>query len=146
MGFAGGFTANPTYKDVCSGLTGHAEVVRIVFNPGLISYEALLKLFWENHNPTEGMQQGVDVGTQYRSAVYWFDEAQRGAAKTSLKDYETALRDRGFGRITTEIAPAPPFHFAEAYHQAYLAKTKAGYCGMNGTGVSCPIRPKDHPL
>jgi peptide-methionine (S)-S-oxide reductase len=139
VGYAGGFTPNPTYEEVCSGRTGHAEVVLVVFDPKKISYEALLKTFWESHNPTQGMRQGNDIGTQYRSAIYTFDEAQRKAAEGSKAAYQMALSAKGLGAITTEIAPAGEFYFAEDYHQQYLAKNPAGYCGLGGTGVSCPI-------
>lgn len=138
-GYAGGHTPNPTYEEVCSGRTGHAEVVQVVYNPAEISYEQLLKTFWENHDPTQGMRQGGDVGTQYRSAIYVADEAQRRAAEASREAYQQALRARGLGPITTEIEPMPPFYFAEGYHQAYLAKNPGGYCGIGGTGVTCPI-------
>ena len=139
VGYAGGFTPNPTYEEVCSGRTGHAEVVLVVFDPKKISYETLLKTFWESHNPTQGMRQGNDVGTQYRSAIYTFDEAQRKAAESSKAAYQKALSAKGLGAITTEIAPAGEFYFAEDYHQQYLAKNPAGYCGLGGTGVACPI-------
>jgi peptide-methionine (S)-S-oxide reductase len=139
VGYAGGFTPNPTYEEVCSGRTGHAEVVLVVFDPKTISYEKPPKTFWENHNPTQGMRQGNDVGTQYRSAIYTFDEKQRKAAEASKAAYQKALSAKGLGAITTEIAPAGEFYFAEDYHQQYLAKNPAGYCGLGGTGVSCPI-------
>jgi peptide-methionine (S)-S-oxide reductase len=139
VGYAGGFTANPTYEEACSGRTGHAEVVLVVFDPKKISYDQLLKTFWENHNPTQGMRQGNDVGTQYRSAIYTFDDAQHKAAEASKAAYQKALSAKGLGTITTEIAPAGEFYFAEDYHQQYLAKNPAGYCGLGGTGVSCPI-------
>jgi len=139
VGYAGGFTPNPTYEEVCSGRTGHAEVVLVVFDRKTISYETLLKTFWESHNPTQGMRQGNDVGTQYRSAIYTFDEAQRKAAEASKAAYQKALSAKGLGAITTEIAPAGEFYFAEDYHQQYLAKNPAGYCGLGGTGVACPI-------
>jgi len=139
VGYAGGLTPNPTYEEVCSGRTGHAEVVLVVFDPKKISYETLLKTFWESHNPTQGMRQGNDVGTQYRSAIYTFDEAQRKAAESSKAAYQKALSAKGLGAITTEIAPAGEFYFAEDYHQQYLAKNPAGYCGLGGTGVACPI-------
>jgi peptide-methionine (S)-S-oxide reductase len=138
-GYAGGTTPNPTYEEVCSGLTGHNEVVLVVFDPRRISYEALLKAFWENHDPTQGMRQGNDVGTQYRSAIYVFNEAQRQAAEASREAYSNALAARGFGPITTEIEDAGPFYFAEDYHQQYLAKNPTGYCGVGGTGVTCAI-------
>ncbi len=139
VGYAGGHTQNPTYEEVCSGRTGHTEVVLAVFDPAKISYETLLKTFWENHNPTQGMRQGNDVGTQYRSAIYTLNDAQREAAAASKTAYQKALSTKGLGTITTEIAPAGPFYFAEDYHQQYLAKNPAGYCGLGGTGVSCPI-------
>lgn len=139
VGYAGGPTPNPTYDEVCTGRTGHTEAVLVVFDPSQITYEALLKVFWESHDPTQGMRQGNDVGTQYRSAIYTFSETQAEAAERSKDAYESALRAQGMGRITTEIAPAPPFYFAEAYHQQYLAKNPAGYCGLGGTGVACPI-------
>ncbi|MHC2434455.1 peptide-methionine (S)-S-oxide reductase MsrA [Bradyrhizobium sp. USDA 4451] len=139
VGYAGGHTPNPTYEEVCSGRTGHTEVVLVVFDPKKISYEKLLKTFWENHNPTQGMRQGNDIGTQYRSAIYTFGDAQRRAAEQSQAMYQKALAAKGLGAITTEIAPAGEFYFAEDYHQQYLAKNPAGYCGLGGTGVSCPI-------
>jgi peptide-methionine (S)-S-oxide reductase len=138
VGYAGGFTANPTYEEVCSGRTGHTEVVRIVFDPKRLDYERLLTLFWENHDPTQGMRQGNDVGTQYRSALYCYTPAQRAAADASKGAYETALAEGGYDPITTEIADAPVFYFAEDYHQQYLHKNPGGYCGMGGTGVACP--------
>ncbi|MEW5757180.1 MAG: peptide-methionine (S)-S-oxide reductase MsrA [Pseudomonadota bacterium] len=138
VGYAGGYTPNPTYEEVCSGLTGHAEVVLVVFDPKLIRYEQLLALFWEGHDPTQGMRQGNDVGTQYRSAVYAFDAAQYAAAVASKEAYQRAMAGAGFGGISTEIAPAPEFYFAEAYHQQYLAKNPGGYCGLGGTGVCYP--------
>jgi peptide-methionine (S)-S-oxide reductase len=139
VGYAGGHTPNPTYEEVCSGRTGHNEVVLVVFDPNKVSYEQLLRTFWENHNPTQGMRQGNDVGTQYRSGIYVFDAAQRKAAEESKAMYEKALADKRYGAITTEIVDAPEFYFAEDYHQQYLAKNPAGYCGLGGTGVSCPI-------
>jgi peptide-methionine (S)-S-oxide reductase len=139
VGYAGGFTDNPTYRDVCTGRTGHAEVVLVEYDPAEVSYEELLRLFWENHDPTQGMRQGNDVGTQYRSAVYWTTEAQREAAEASRDAYQRVLSDAGYGAITTEIAPAGPFHYAEEYHQKYLAKNPDGYCGLGGTGVACPV-------
>ncbi|WP_426426435.1 peptide-methionine (S)-S-oxide reductase MsrA [Bradyrhizobium genosp. A] len=139
VGYAGGHTPNPTYEETCSGRTGHTEVVLVVFDPKKISYEKLLKTFWENHNPTQGMRQGNDVGTQYRSAIYTYSDAQKKAAVESKALYQKALAARGLGAITTEIAPAGEFYFAEHYHQQYLAKNPAGYCGLGGTGVSCPI-------
>jgi peptide-methionine (S)-S-oxide reductase len=139
VGYAGGHTPNPTYEEVCSGRTGHTEVVLVVFDPERISYEQLLKTFWENHNPTQGMRQGNDVGTQYRSAIYTFNDEQRKAADASKAMYQKALAAKGLGVITTEIAASGEFYFAEDYHQQYLAKNPAGYCGLGGTGVSCPI-------
>jgi peptide-methionine (S)-S-oxide reductase len=138
VGYAGGLTPNPTYEEVCSGRTGHAEVVRVVFDPGKISYDELLRLFWENHDPTQGMRQGNDVGTQYRSAIYCYGTAQRAAADASRSAYQSVLRKAGFGDITTEIREAPEFFYAEDYHQQYLAKNPWGYCGIGGTGVHCP--------
>jgi peptide-methionine (S)-S-oxide reductase len=135
----GGSTPNPTYNEVCSGLTGHTEAVRVVFDPKIVSYEELLKVFWENHDPTQGMRQGNDVGTQYRSGVYTGDAAQAAAASRSRDAYQAALTAAGRGRITSEIKSAGPFYFAEDYHQQYLAKNPNGYCGIGGTGVSCPI-------
>jgi peptide-methionine (S)-S-oxide reductase len=139
VGYAAGHTPNPTYEEVCSGRTGHTEAVLVVYDPARISYETLLKLFWESHNPTQGMRQGNDVGTQYRSGIYPFDAEQRRAAEASKAAYETALRAKGHGPITTEIVDAPEFYFAEDYHQQYLAKNPNGYCGLGGTGVTCPI-------
>jgi peptide-methionine (S)-S-oxide reductase len=139
VGYAGGLTPNPTYREVCSGLTGHTEVVRVAFDPRAISYERLLALFWEGHDPTQGMRQGADVGTQYRSAVYTEDDAQSRAAAASKVAYQQALSQAGHGDITTEIVPAPPFFYAEDYHQQYLAKNPDGYCGHGGTGVACPV-------
>jgi len=139
VGYAGGVTPNPTYEEVCSGRTGHNEVVLVVFDPKKISYETLLKTFWESHDPTQGMRQGNDVGTQYRSGIYTFNAAQRQAAEASKTMYEKAIKGRGYGAITTEIVDAPEFYFAEDYHQQYLAKNPSGYCGLGGTGVSCPI-------
>jgi peptide-methionine (S)-S-oxide reductase len=138
VGYAGGHTPNPTYREVCSGETGHAEVVRVVFDPKQISYDALLKLFWESHDPTQGMRQGNDVGTQYRSAIYTYGDQQRAAAEASCEAYQQALAAAGHGEITTEIAPAPEYYYAEDYHQQYLAKNPGGYCGLGGTGVACP--------
>ena len=138
VGYAGGLTPNPTYEEVCSALTGHAEVVRVVFDPSRVSYEELLRLFWENHDPTQGMRQGNDVGTQYRSAIYCYGETQRRAAEASRRAYQQALTAAGFGPITTEIREAPEFYYAEEYHQQYLAKNPWGYCGIRGTGVACP--------
>jgi peptide-methionine (S)-S-oxide reductase len=139
VGYAGGYTPNPTYREVCSGMTGHTEVVLVVFDPKVTSYDAILKVFWENHDPTQGMRQGNDVGTQYRSAIYTASDAQAEAAQASRQVFQDRLTASGFGRITTEIAPAPPFYYAEDYHQQYLAKNPNGYCGLGGTGVSCPI-------
>jgi peptide-methionine (S)-S-oxide reductase len=139
VGYAGGFTPNPTYEEVCTGRTGHNEVVLVVFDPKRVGYEQLLKAFWENHDPTQGMRQGNDVGTQYRSGIYVLGETQRAAAEASKAMYAKALAARGFKAITTEIVDAPTFYFAEDYHQQYLAKNPAGYCGLGGTGVSCPI-------
>jgi len=139
VGYAGGFTPNPTYEEVCSAGTGHTEAVLVVFDPAVTSYEAMLKLFWEGHDPTQGMRQGNDVGTQYRSAIYWTSEAQRDAALASRDMYAERLGGAGYGAITTEIAEAGPFYYAEAYHQQYLSKNPHGYCGLGGTGVSCPI-------
>ncbi len=139
VGYAGGPTPNPTYEEVCSGRTGHNEVVLVVFDPAKISYEALLKAFWEGHDPTQGMRQGNDVGTQYRSGIYVYSPEQRAAAEASKEAYASALAARRFGPVTTEIVDAPPFYFAEDYHQQYLAKNPRGYCGVGGTGVSCPI-------
>jgi peptide-methionine (S)-S-oxide reductase len=139
VGYAGGHTPNPTYQEVCTGRTGHNEVVLVVFDPRKISYERLLKTFWESHDPTQGMRQGNDVGTQYRSGIYAFTPAQRHAAEASKAMYEKALAAKRFDPITTEILDAPPFYFAEDYHQQYLAKNPMGYCGLGGTGVSCPI-------
>ena len=138
-GYAGGYTPNPSYREVCSGMTGHTEVVLVVFDPAAIAYDALLKLFWESHDPTQGMQQGNDVGTQYRSAIYCYSPGQRREAEESRKAYQDRLTAAGFGRITTEIADAPPFYYAEEYHQQYLAKNPGGYCGLGGTGVSCLV-------
>jgi len=141
VGYAGGFTPNPTYEEVCSGSTGHTEAVLVVFDPAVTSYEAMLKLFWEGHDPTQGMRQGNDVGSQYRSAIYWRDESQRASAEASRNAYQQVLSAAGHGAITTEIAPleSHPFYYAEGYHQQYLAKNPGGYCGLGGTGVSCPI-------
>jgi peptide-methionine (S)-S-oxide reductase len=138
VGYAGGNTPNPDYREVCSGLTGHAEVVLVVYDPRRVSYEELLRIFWENHDPTQGMRQGNDVGTQYRSAIYTFDEEQARLAKASVSAYQERLNAAGFGHITTEIGPQAVFYYAEDYHQQYLAKNPQGYCGIGGTGVSCP--------
>jgi peptide-methionine (S)-S-oxide reductase len=139
VGYAGGTTPNPTYQETCTGLTGHAEVVLVVFDPKIVSYSDILKLFWENHDPTQGMRQGNDVGTTYRSAIYTFGDEQLAAAKASRDAYQASLDAAGRGRITTEIAPAPQFYFAEEDHQQYLAKNPFGYCNLRGTGVSCPV-------
>jgi peptide-methionine (S)-S-oxide reductase len=142
VGYAGGFTPNPTYEEVCSGRTGHTEAVLVVFDPAITSYEALLKLFWEGHDPTQGMRQGNDVGSQYRSAIYWENESQRVSAEASREAYQQVLTAAGHGQITTEMKasdPVHPFFYAEDYHQQYLAKNPGGYCGVGGTGVSCPI-------
>lgn len=139
VGYAGGLTPNPTYREVCSGRTGHTEVVQVVFDPKKVSYEQLLKVFWENHDPTQGMRQGNDTGTQYRSAVYTHSDAQARAAAASREAYQAVLDKSGYGPITTEIRPAPDFFYAEEYHQQYLAKNPDGYCGIGGTGVSCPV-------
>ena len=141
-GYAGGFTPNPSYEEVCSTATGHAEVVLAVFDPAVTSYDAMLRLFWENHDPTQGMRQGNDVGTQYRSAIYWTSEAQRDAALASREAYQQRLSAAGYGEITTEIEQAGPFYYAEGYHQQYLAKNPNGYCGLGGTGVACPVSLK----
>ncbi|WP_343576677.1 MULTISPECIES: peptide-methionine (S)-S-oxide reductase MsrA [Pseudomonas] len=138
VGYAGGLTPNPTYDEVCSGLTGHSEVVLVVFDPRETSIEALLKVFWESHDPTQGMRQGNDTGTQYRSAVYWFDQAQKAAIDASRAAFQKELSAKGYGEITTEIREVPPFYYAEAYHQQYLAKNPNGYCGLGGTGVCLP--------
>jgi peptide-methionine (S)-S-oxide reductase len=138
-GYAGGFTPNPTYREVCSGRTGHAEVVWVAFDPRRTSYANLLKIFWENHDPTQGMRQGNDVGTQYRSAIYAYGPEQLATAQASREQYQEVLKKAGHGAITTEIREAPPFYYAEADHQQYLGKNPAGYCGLGGTGVSCPI-------
>jgi len=139
VGYAGGITPNPTYEEVCSGRTGHTEAVLVVFDPKLTSYEALLRVFWENHDPTQGMRQGNDVGTQYRSAVYTFDDEQARAVEESRSMFQDRLKASGYDDITTEVAPAGVFYYAEEYHQQYLAKNPNGYCGIGGTGVSCPI-------
>ena len=138
VGYAAGHTPNPTYREVCTGMTGHNEAVLVVFDPNLIRYEDLLQTFWENHDPTQGMRQGNDAGTQYRSGIYYCDDAQRRAAEASRDAYQPRLTAAGYGRITTEILPAPEFYYAEDYHQQYLAKNPDGYCGLGGTGVSCP--------
>jgi len=139
VGYAGGQTPNPTYEEVCSGGTGHVEAVRVFFDPSRVSYDELLRVFWEGHDPTQGMRQGADIGTQYRSAVYYFDDSQRAAAEASRAAYQQRLREAGYGEITTEIAAAPTFYYAEPYHQQYLSKNPHGYCGHGGTGVSCPV-------
>ena len=139
VGYAAGSTPNPTYREVCSGMTGHNEVVLVVYDPKVVSYEDLLKVFWESHNPTQGMRQGNDTGTQYRSGIYTYSDAQMVAAKASLERYQQELDKAGYGKITTEILPAPEFYYAEEYHQQYLAKNPGGYCGLGGTNVSCPI-------
>ena len=137
VGYAGGYTPNPDYKEVCSGMTGHNEVVRVVYDPAVVSYDDLLKVFWEAHNPTQGMQQGNDVGTQYRSGIYVYDAAQRSVAAAARERYQLRLLENNLGDITTEIIDAPEFYYAEDYHQQYLAKNPGGYCGLGGTGVSC---------
>jgi peptide-methionine (S)-S-oxide reductase len=139
VGYAAGSTPNPTYQEVCTGRTGHNEVVLVAFDPAKVSYQKVLKTFWESHDPTQGMRQGNDVGTQYRSGIYVYSPAQRAAAEESKAAYDKALRAKGYAPVTTEILDAPPFYFAEDYHQQYLAKNPAGYCGLGGTGVSCPI-------
>jgi peptide-methionine (S)-S-oxide reductase len=139
VGYAGGFTPNPTYEEVCSGRTGHTEAVLVVFDPAKTSYSEMLRMFWENHDPTQGMRQGNDVGTQYRSAIYWTTEDQRAQAESSRTTFSPRLHDAGYPEITTEIAQAGPFYYAEGYHQQYLAKNPYGYCGLGGTGVSCPV-------
>ena len=139
VGYAGGFTPNATYEETCSGRTGHTEAVQVVFDPSVVSFDQLLKVFWENHNPTQGMRHGNDVGSQYRSAIYYTSEAQRSAIDNSLAMYQKRLNDAGFGEITTEVKPLGEFYYAEPYHQQYLAKNPNGYCGIGGTGVSCPI-------
>jgi peptide-methionine (S)-S-oxide reductase len=139
VGYAGGYTPNPTYREVCSGMTGHTEVVLVVFDPGQTSFDAMLRIFWENHDPTQGMRQGNDAGTQYRSAVYTYSADQKRAADSTRAAFQDRLTAAGFGRITTEIADASAFYYAEDYHQQYLAKNPNGYCGIGGTGVSCPV-------
>jgi peptide-methionine (S)-S-oxide reductase len=139
VGYAAGITPNPTYQEVCSGMTGHNEVVLVVFDPKVVSYETILKTFWESHNPTQGMRQGNDVGTQYRSGIYTYSEAQKKTAEASRVMYQKALNEANFGEISTEIVEAPMFYYAEAYHQQYLAKNPNGYCGLGGTNVSCPV-------
>ena len=144
VGYAAGYTPNPTYREVCSGMTGHNEVVLVVFDPKRVSYDTLLKTFWESHDPTQGMRQGNDVGTQYRSGIYYYDEVQRAAAERSREAFQDQLTKAGFGRITTEIMPARELYYAEDYHQQYLAKNPGGYCGLGGTGVSCPVGLEVH--
>jgi peptide-methionine (S)-S-oxide reductase len=144
VGYSAGFTPNPTYREVCTGMTGHAEVVLVVFDPKRVSYDTLLKTFWESHDPTQGMRQGNDVGTQYRSGIYYFDNAQREAAERSRDAYQQQLTSARYGPITTEIRPAEEFYYAEDYHQQYLAKNPDGYCGLGGTGVSCPVGLEVH--
>ena len=139
VGYAGGLTPNPTYREVCTGMTGHNEVVLVVFDPKTVSYDDLLKVFWENHDPTQGMRQGNDVGTQYRSGIYYANDAQQRAAGASRDAFQKQLTTAGYGAITTEIVPAPEFYYAEDYHQQYLAKNPDGYCGLGGTGVTCPV-------
>ena len=139
VGYAAGLTPNPSYREVCSGTTGHAEVVLVVFDPKVVSYEDLLRTFWESHDPTQGMRQGNDVGTQYRSGIYYYDDAQRAAAERTRDLFQAELAKVRYGRITTELQPAPEFYYAEDYHQQYLAKNPGGYCGLGGTGVSCPV-------
>jgi len=146
VGYAAGHTPNPTYREVCTGMTGHTEAVLVVFDPKIVSYEELLKTFWENHDPTQGMRQGNDVGTQYRSGIYYYNDAQRRAAEASRDMFQKELDQAGYGRITTEILPAPQFYYAEDYHQQYLAKNPGGYCGLGGTGVSCPIGVAKTPV
>jgi peptide-methionine (S)-S-oxide reductase len=142
VGYAGGYTPNPTYEEVCSGRTGHTEAVLVVFDPAVITLDGVLRLFWEGHDPTQGMRQGNDRGTQYRSAIYWTGDAQRAAVEASRATYQSELAREGYGEITTEIAEAGPFYYAEPYHQQYLAKNPNGYCGLGGTGVACPVGVK----
>jgi peptide-methionine (S)-S-oxide reductase len=144
VGYAAGYTPNPTYREICTGRTGHNEVVLVVYDPSRVSYGELLKTFWENHDPTQGMRQGNDVGTQYRSGIYYFDQAQRLEAERSRDAYQRQLTGAGYGAVTTEIVPAPEFYYAEDYHQQYLAKNPGGYCGLGGTGVSCPVGLEVH--
>jgi peptide-methionine (S)-S-oxide reductase len=144
VGYAAGHTPNPTYREVCSGMTGHTEVVLVVFDPDQVTYEELLKLFWENHDPTQGMRQGGDVGTQYRSGIYYYTDAQKEAAERTRDAYQRELTAAGHGQITTELLPAPEFYYAEDYHQQYLSKNPGGYCGIGGTGVSCPTGLEVH--
>jgi peptide-methionine (S)-S-oxide reductase len=138
VGYAGGYTPNPTYEEVCTSETGHAEVVRVVFRPEVLSYGELVAMFWENHDPTQGMKQGHDVGTQYRSALYWYNDRQKATARETKEAYQTELRESGYADITTEFGEAPEFYYAEQYHQQYLSKNPGGYCGIGGTGVECP--------
>ena len=142
VGYAGGYTPNPTYEEVCSGRTGHTEAVLVVFDPKVTSYDEILRLFWENHDPTQGLRQGNDVGSQYRSAVYWTSDAQRDAVEASRTMFQQELEKAGYGEISTELAQAGPFYYAEPYHQQYLAKNPNGYCGLGGTGVACPVGMK----
>ena len=144
VGYSAGYTPNPTYREVCTGMTGHNEVVLVVFDPKQVSYDTLLKTFWESHDPTQGMRQGNDVGTQYRSGIYYVNDAQRDAAERSREAYQAQLRNAGYERITTEIMPAGEFYYAEDYHQQYLARNPDGYCGLGGTGVSCPVGVEVH--
>ena len=144
VGYAAGYTPNPTYREVCTGMTGHNEVVLVVFDPKKVSYDTLLKTFWESHDPTQGMRQGNDVGTQYRSGIYYHNDTQREAAERSREAYQAQLRNAGYERISTEIMPAGEFYYAEDYHQQYLAKNPGGYCGLGGTGVSCPVGVEVH--
>ena len=144
VGYAAGYTPNPTYREVCTGMTGHNEVVLVVFDPKKVSYDTLLKTFWESHDPTQGMRQGNDVGTQYRSGIYYHNDTQREAAERSREAYQAQLRNAGYERITTEIMPAGEFYYAEDYHQQYLAKNPGGFCGLGGTGVSCPVGVEVH--
>jgi len=146
VGYAAGHTPNPTYREVCTGMTGHTEAVLVVFDPKVVSYDELLKVFWENHDPTQGMRQGNDVGTQYRSGIYYYNDAQCRAAEASRDMFQKELDRAGYGRVTTEILPAPQFYYAEDYHQQYLAKNPGGYCGLGGTGVSCPIGVTKTPV
>ena len=139
VGYAGGITPNPSYEEVCSGMTGHTEVVLVVYDPAVVSYDELLRVFWESHDPTQGMRQGNDIGTQYRSAIYTADDNQQSAARRSLAAYNAELANAGYGQITTEVLPLDTFYYAEDYHQQYLAKNPGGYCGLGGTGVSCPV-------
>ena len=144
VGYAGGYTPNPTYREVCSGATGHAEVVLVIFDPRKVSYSELVKVFWESHDPTQGMRQGNDVGTQYRSAIYYYDDDQREVAERSRETYQQQLSAAGYGVITTDITAAPEFYYAEDYHQQYLSKNPDGYCGLGGTGISCPVGVEVH--